>query len=90
MTHAACPVLPKKWLLKKMLGVATWKASTLGLRLTASRSSAHLAVGVECIGCLNFVPHQSIWVEGFDSRAKAIRAVESAAVGAGIVRRNGG
>ena len=81
------PVLPQKWQLRKMLGEKLWKASASGLRLEATPHSATLAMGIVWSGCLSFVVHRAVMVAGYDSRAKAIRAVEAAAIGAGIARR---
>jgi hypothetical protein len=82
------PLLPKKWKLHKMPGEKLWKASAPGLRLEATPRSATLAMGVVWHGCLSFVVHRAVMVAGYDlTRTKAIRAVEAAAIGAGIARR---
>ncbi len=81
-------VLPRRWSLHKILGEERWTARANGLRLQATRSTAMISIGGECIGCLSFVPRRSVSVSGYDSRAAAIRAVEGAAIGAGLARRS--
>jgi hypothetical protein len=85
--HMKIPVLPKKWKLCKMLGEKLWNASAPGLRLEATPRGATLAMGVVWRGCLSFVAHRAVMVAGYDTRTQAIHAVEAAAIGAGIARR---